>query len=119
MAKILVVDDSSLSRRTLRRLLEEAGHQVVEAADGLAGLESYFIHQPDLVVLDLIMSGMSGTEMLLQLKQMDPNAKVVVVSADIQESTQRIVMQAGARGFLSKPVDARQIRQALDDAMQS
>ncbi len=119
MRKILIVDDSSLSRRTLKRLLEEAGHEVVEAADGLAGLESYFIHRPDLVILDLIMSGMSGTDMLLQLKQMDPNAKVVVVSADIQESTRRIVMEAGARGFLSKPVDAQEILKILDYALQS
>ncbi len=117
MAKVLVVDDSSLSRRTLKRILEEAGHQVVEAGDGLAGLESYFIHRPDVVVLDLIMSGMSGTDMLLQLKHMDPNARVVVVSADIQESTRRIVLQAGARVFLSKPVEPKDLREALAQAL--
>ncbi|HSE97204.1 MAG TPA: response regulator, partial [Blastocatellia bacterium] len=52
MAKILVVDDSGMSRRSLRRMLEGDGHQVIEAEDGISALENYFLEKPDLVMLD-------------------------------------------------------------------
>jgi PleD family two-component response regulator len=55
--KIMIVDDSALSRRTMRRVLETAGYDVVEAADGIAALEMYFIEQPEAVLLDLVMKG--------------------------------------------------------------
>ena len=58
MAKVLVVDDSGMSRRTLRRILEPAGHQVAEAEDGMAALERYFLDRPDVVLLDMTMNGM-------------------------------------------------------------
>ena len=53
--KILIVDDSALSRRTLRRILESAGYEAVEADDGMAALEMYFLEKPGLVLLDLVM----------------------------------------------------------------
>lgn len=118
MAKILVVDDSSLSRRTLRRVLEGLGHEVLEATEGLSGLESYFVHRPQLVILDLIMEGMTGIDMLVQLKQMDPSARVVVVTADIQDSTREMVERIGAVGFVNKPVDGESLQEALRFALQ-
>ena len=55
MARILIVDDSALSRRMLRRILEGAGHEVIEAEDGMVAIEKYFLNKPDVVLLDLIM----------------------------------------------------------------
>jgi len=57
-ARILVVDDSGLARRRARSILESAGYEVLEAEDGIAALEHYFIARPDVVVLDLVMKGM-------------------------------------------------------------
>src|SRR6476660_4250666 len=96
--KILIVDDSSLSRRTLRRILEPAGYEVVEADDGMSALELYFLEKPALVLLDLVMKGMYGLDVLVKLREMDPKARVVVASADIQSSTRKMVDDAGAIG---------------------
>jgi two-component system chemotaxis response regulator CheY len=108
-ARILVVDDSGLARRRARSILESAGYEVLEAEDGISALEHYFIARPDVVVLDLVMKGMYGLDVLTKLREMDEAAKVIVVSADVQTSSQRLVNDAGASGFLVKPLEADQI----------
>ena len=104
-ARVLIVDDSSLARRRARGILEKGGYEVVEAEDGMAALERYFIDKPDIVLLDLVMKGMYGIEVLNRLRQMDPAARVIVVSADVQTSSHELVATAGAIGFLVKPLD--------------
>src|ERR687890_2210994 len=104
--KIMVVDDSALSRRTLRRILEGAGYNVVEAEEGMAALELYFIEKPALVLLDLVMKGMYGLDVLAKLREMDAGARVVVASADIQSSTRAMAEEAGALTFINKPFSA-------------
>ena len=111
--KILIVDDSALSRRTLRRILEPAGYDVVEAEDGMAGLELYFLEKPRLVLLDLVMKGMYGLDVLAKLREMDPEALVVVASADIQSSTRTMADEAGAVGFIHKPFVAEEVITAV------
>lgn len=108
-ARILVVDDSGLARRRARSILEGAGYEVLEAEDGMSALERYFVARPDVVVLDLVMKGMYGLDVLAKLREMDGAAKVIVVSADVQTSSQRLVNDAGAAGFLIKPLEAEQI----------
>lgn len=108
-ARILVVDDSGLARRRARSILEGAGYEVLEAEDGMSALERYFVSRPDVVVLDLVMKGMYGLDVLTKLREMDEFAKVIVVSADVQTSSQQLVSDAGASGFLIKPLEADQI----------
>jgi two-component system, chemotaxis family, chemotaxis protein CheY len=115
--KILIVDDSALSRRTLRRILESAGYEVVEADDGMAALERYFLEKPDLVLLDLVMKGMYGLDVLVKLREMDQEAHVVVASADIQSSTRKLVDEAGALGFINKPFVSEQVVAAVKAAL--
>ena len=115
--KILIVDDSSLSRRTLRRILESAEYEVVEADDGMAALEVYFLEKPSLVLLDLVMKGMYGLDVLVKLREMDQQARVVVASADIQSSTRKMVDEAGALGFINKPFVAEQVIAAVEAAL--
>jgi len=106
---ILVVDDSGLARRRVRSILEPAGYEVVEAEDGMSALERYFVAKPDLVLLDLVMKGMYGLDVLTKLREMDPSARVIVVSADVQTSSHEMVEQAGAAGFLMKPIDSDEV----------
>jgi two-component system chemotaxis response regulator CheY len=115
--KILIVDDSSLSRRTLRRILETAGYEVVEAEDGMTALEVYFLEKPALVLLDLVMKGMYGLDVLVKLREMDPKALVVVASADIQSSTRQLVDEAGALAFINKPFLSEQVIAAVETAL--
>src|SRR5579862_8637784 len=95
-AKVLLVDDSGLARRSTRRVLEQAGYAVVEAEDGLAALERFAVDKPDIVLLDLVMRGMYGLDVLTKLREMDPAARVIVMSADIQTSSRELVHAAGA-----------------------
>src|SRR6185436_16138380 len=115
--KVLVVDDSALARRSLRQILESAGIDVVEAEDGLAAIERYFLEKPDVVLLDLVMRGMYGLDVLEKLRELDSEARVVVVSADIQSSSQELAVQAGAKAFINKPFDKAEILAALDSAL--
>lgn len=115
--KILIVDDSALSRRTLRRILESAGYEVVEADDGMTALEMYFLEKPNLVLLDLVMKGMYGLDVLMKLREMDPKALVVVGSADIQSSTRQMVDEAGAHAFINKPFISEQVIAAVETAL--
>jgi two-component system chemotaxis response regulator CheY len=116
-ARILIVDDSGLARRNTRRILEAAGYEVLEAEDGMTALEQYFVEKPAVVVLDLVMKGMYGLEVLAKLKEMDPKACVIVVSADVQTSSKDLVAGAGATAFLNKPVQADQLLAAVADAL--
>lgn len=115
--KILIVDDSALSRRTLRRILETAGYEVVEADDGMTALELYFLEKPSLVLLDLVMKGMYGLDVLVKLREMDPQALVVVASADIQSSTRKLVDEAGALAFINKPFLSEQVIATVEGAL--
>jgi two-component system chemotaxis response regulator CheY len=116
--KILLVDDSGLARRSMRRILEGAGYSVVEAEDGLSALERYSLERPDVVLLDLVMKGMYGLDVLSKLREMDAAARVIVVSADVQTSSRDLVRDAGAAGFLNKPIEASEVVQMVQDAMQ-
>jgi two-component system, chemotaxis family, chemotaxis protein CheY len=111
--RVLVVDDSALSRRTLRQILEPAGYEVAEAEDGLSALERYFLDKPDIVFLDLVMKGMYGLDVLTKLRELDAEAKVVIVSADIQTSSHELVEAAGAKAFVNKPFDRTDILNTL------
>ena len=104
--KILVVDDSAMSRRSMKRVLESNGYAVVEAEDGMSALESYHLEHPDLVMLDMLMKGMYGLDVLAKLREIDSEARVVVVTADIQNSTRELAKQGGALAFLNKPFAA-------------
>ena len=107
--KVLLVDDSALARRSTRRVLEDAGYTVVEAEDGLSALERFAIEKPDVVLLDLVMKGMYGVDVLQKLREMDPDVRVIVVSADVQTSSHDLVRAAGAVGFINKPAAPGQV----------
>ena len=117
-AKILVIDDSSLARRTLRQILESEGNTVEEAANGAEGLEKYFLHKPDLVFLDMVMEHMTGMEVLTKLLQMDPKARVIVATADIQSGTRKESEQKGALEVINKPFTRDRVLSATQNVLQ-
>lgn len=117
MVKILIVDDSALTRRILRRALEPAGYSLVEAEDGEKGLERYLIEKPDLVILDMIMPGIEGLEVLARIREINPQARVIISTADIQTSTRAMAREAGASGFINKPVDAESLLKIVGDLL--
>ena len=98
--KILIVDDSALSRRTLRRILESAGYEAVEADDGMTALEMYFLEKPGLVLLDLVMKGMYGLDVLVKLREMDQDARVIVPLLIFRVPHARWLMRRGRSALL-------------------
>jgi two-component system chemotaxis response regulator CheY len=101
----------------LRRILETAEYEIVEADDGMVALETYFLEKPSLVLLDLVMKGMYGLDVLVKLREMDQQARVVVASADIQSSTRKMVDEAGALGFINKPFISEQVLATVEAAL--
>ena len=115
--KILIVDDSAMSRRMMRRIVESAGFEVVEAEEGPEALEKYYLDKPVAVFLDLTMRDMYGLEVLEKLRQMDPNARVIIASADIQDMTRDSVTQAGADAFINKHLTSEKVLGALNEVI--
>src|SRR5688572_23211258 len=102
--RVLIVDDHRVVRVGLRAIIDaEPDMQVVaEAGDGQTALAAYTQHRPDITLLDLRMPGMSGPEVLIELRKIDPTATVIVLTSyDADEDVYRAV-QAGARGYLLK-----------------
>ena len=115
--KILIVDDSGLARRLTRQFVEELGHTVEEATDGAQALERYVLNRHDVVLLDMVMHGMYGLEVLTKLRELNPNLAVVVVTADIQKSTREEIKAAGAAGIINKPLKREELASVLDTVL--
>jgi len=104
MKRVLVVDDAVFMRNNLKMTLERNGYSVVgEAENGLVALERYRQLKPDLVTMDLTMPEVDGITALKMIKQIDPKAKVVMITAMGQEYMVKDAIVAGAVGFIVKP----------------
>ena len=110
MAKILMVDDSKTSRKILRGILEENGHEVIgEAVNGEDGIEKFKELKPDITTMDITMPVMDGLEALKQIMEYDKNAKVIMVTAAGQKTKMVDAIKYGAAEFLAKPFETDQI----------
>ena len=117
MAKILLIDDSRLSRSMAQEAFTSTGHDIAEADDGQNGLIAYADYQPDCIVLDLLMPNMDGPEFLRQLRASGSTTPVIVVSADIQDTSRALCEELGANGFLNKPIKADVLVACVDAAI--
>ena len=113
MAKILVVDDAAFMRQKCSQLLVQSGHEVVEAGNGTEAVAKYKETNPDGVLLDITMPDMDGLQALKELKNVDPNARVAMVTAMGQQSMVMEALKSGALDFVVKPFDADRVKAAL------
>lgn len=112
--KTLIVEDNALTRMTLRVLLEKAGHQVAgEVADGSLAMAEILRVRPEVVFLDLILPGRSGVELLSEIKNGLPTAKVVVITALMQTELDGQLLEKGAALVLHKPFSYTEFKEAL------
>ena len=117
---ILLVDDEEQIRILGAQILEEFGYTVLKAADGESALQLYQQEQEKiaLVILDLIMPGMGGKRCLVELLKVNPEARVAIASGYSPDGPTREILKNGAKGFVSKPYDIRQmlnvVREVLD-----
>lgn len=114
--KYLVVDDSKMARRmtikSLKSLISE-DDEVIQAENGQEAVELYKEHQPSLCLMDLTMPIMDGFEATQSIIKHDANAKIIIVSADIQESSMEKSKQNGAKGFIKKPINQDNLESML------
>ena len=107
--KVLIVDDEPLVRKSLGRAFRAKNHDVVEAVDGQDGLTKWLEANPDLVMLDVLMPGLSGPELLKEVQpkiaHVKPKAKVILMSAYSGEHSNMTAQQMGADLFIPKPFD--------------
>ena len=81
MPRILVIDDEEIVRDMLRNLLQHAGYEVTEAPDGDEGVRLYQAERPDLLITDVFMPGRNGLEVIKELREEDPDAKIIAIAA--------------------------------------
>jgi two-component system response regulator (stage 0 sporulation protein F) len=114
MASILIIDDEESVRALLRSVLEAAGYEVTEAANGRQGLERYRQRPMDLVIVDMLMPVMNGLDMLLELTREFLHAKVIAISgAGGEQNVLDVAKLLGARQTLQKPFSVPQLLQAV------
>ncbi len=99
---VLIVDDNAGIRRLLRRLIEEVASSVWECADGLEAVARYAAHRPDVVLMDLHMAAVDGLTATRQIRQRDPDARVVIVTDYDHPALRKVAQDAGAAGFILK-----------------
>ena len=104
MKNVLIVDDSRTSRKVLRDILERAGYTIVgEAVNGQEGFDEYMKLKPDVVTMDITMPVLDGIDSLKLIREADPNAKVVMITAAGQKHKMMEAVKLGAAEFVAKP----------------
>lgn len=117
LATILVIEDHTSVRLFLARVLEEAGYQVYEAANGRQGLEQFHAQPVDLVITDLEMPEMDGLEVILALTRTFLNVKVIAMSGRSAEDLQKAKL-LGARQIFQKPLDLHAVLNGVQYELQ-
>lgn len=118
MARVLVIDDQDFVRLTIRRALEDGGHDVVEAADGDAALDTVADSDFDIVITDIVMPRKDGLETIRELKREKPDLKIIAISGGGQTNNLEYLEFAkrmGADHTLAKPLEARKILQLVNE----
>jgi len=114
MRTVLIVDDSALMRTLMRTIVTKNGYEVVgEADNGSLGVEKYKELLPDIVTMDVTMKGMDGIEALRQIMNVNVGANVLMVSSMGQGTIVRQAIEYGAKDFILKPYEEKQVLNAL------
>lgn len=111
MIKVIVVDDSILYRKSLEIYLGNAGFEVLSLASAEEALEQIQVYQPQIIILDIVMKGMSGWQLCRQLRR-NPNSKKIPIIVCSSKSTlvdKKWTEMVGANAHLTKPIDAKQL----------
>jgi len=121
VANILVVDDEEPIRSLVRKILTKDGHDVMEAENGQIACDMFSSADIDLIVTDLVMPEKNGIEMIMEIKRLNPNVKVIAISGGIGFSGQidllSVASLLGAKHIIKKPFGVEDIRNAVNDML--
>jgi DNA-binding NtrC family response regulator len=120
MKKVLIIDDDAELRSHLSAILTEAGYQTAEAASGREGIERAIAEDHDVVLLDLIMPKMSGSDVLVELRKASPRSRIIMLTAFATIENAVDAMKRGASDYVSKPFKIddllTRVRRVLEEA---
>ncbi|MFC1834834.1 response regulator [Thermodesulfobacteriota bacterium] len=122
MERILIIDDEVHVRETLRRILEKAGYEVMEAPDGEVGIKLYKEQPADLIITDMIMPEKDGMDTIMELRKDYPQIKIIAVSGGGKIGPYSYLMLAqrfGAEKILSKPVRRQKLLDTVREVLDS
>jgi len=118
MAKIMIADDSDSIRLVLKDILSIGEHDVVaEAVDGEDAIEKFSETKPDLVLLDLAMPKKDGLKVLEEMMQLNPESKIVLITASEDQKIISECMEKGALAYVSKPFDFNNVLKVISDCL--
>ncbi len=116
MLKVLLVDDSLIIRKKIATILEKLGHEAVfDAKNAQEGIDAYSRYKPDLVTMDITMPDMDGIEAVKRIIKEDHDAKIIMVTSHGQEDMVIKSIQAGAVGYMLKPITEEKLAQAIGE----
>ena len=115
--RILIADDSEFMRNLLREILEEEFEIVGEAENGVEAVDMYDEHDPDIVMMDIVMPIRNGIEATEEIMETYPGATVIMVTSVGQEEKMKEAIKAGAEGYITKPFQKPNVLEAINDAV--
>ena len=114
---VLIADDSEFMRSLLREILEGEYAIVGEAENGVEAIELYDDHDPDLVMMDIVMPIRDGIEATDEITDSDPGAKVIMCTSVGQEQKMKNAIQAGAEGYITKPFQKPSVLDEIENVV--
>ena len=120
MARVLVVDDDGMIRDVVRRVLERAGHEVIEAAEGSEGLRKLKESTVDLMIVDVMMPKKGGIETLMELRKSQPGIKTIVITGKVDTdsaSFKNLVHAFGVSRVFPKPFDLNELSSTVENLL--
>lgn len=120
MGKILVVDDAKLMRKMIKNIVAEMeDYLVLEAENGEAAIELYKVTKPDIVTMDVTMDLKNGADAAKEILEMDPKARIIMITALGQEELLKDCIAAGVKDFIVKPFQKDRVLTAIKKALES
>lgn len=118
MARILLVDDAGYMRRLIGLITTKGGHEIVgEAENGQDAIELYEKVKPDLVIMDILMPDMNGLEALKKIRELDPEARILICTVSEQSFHVQEALFLSAKGYIVKPFTKETILSTIDKAL--
>jgi YesN/AraC family two-component response regulator len=120
MARILLIDDDDSARSVLRLMLNQSGHLVIEARNGVEGMNLFMQANTDLVITDIIMPEKEGLELMKEMRRMVPSSKIIVISGGGRVNPKdylRMAKHLGASRVLAKPISRDALIGAVNELL--
>ena len=115
---VLIVDDIAYVRKTLKQILSSHGFKIVgEAENGEQALDLFRETNPDLITMDLVMPLLNGVDATRMILKLDPEAKIIILSAMMQENLVTEAILAGAKDYILKPFNSEEVIKTVNQVL--